>query len=129
MQSMVAPLPPYCQTKIPVRQLDNALFSEGNGALSLLYERAPRHFFCARKSFFLDSVIWRSFGDFNLANILLLLMFFRCVKKLYTFNVGNLLKLRLIIGGKWFSQELCAHHGVNFDLKAAGGRWNPEKQL
>jgi hypothetical protein len=42
---------------------------------------------------------------FSPDNILLLLMFLKSAKERYTFNLGNLLKLRLIIDEKWFSQD------------------------
>jgi hypothetical protein len=62
--------------------------------------------FCARKSFFRPAP---PFGVvrtiFESDNISLLLMFLKSVKKLYTFIFGNLLKLRLIIDEKWFSQK------------------------
>jgi len=60
----------------------------------------------ARKSFFR---LIPPFGVvlvfFTSDNIVLLLLFLKSVKKLYTFNLGNLLKLRLIIDEKWFSQK------------------------
>jgi len=73
------------------------------------YVRAGRFscpFFCSRRSFFrpapsFDVVMACFWSD----NTLLLLLFLACVTKLYTFNVCNLLKLQLIVGGKWFSQK------------------------